>query len=268
MLTARSVGLCLAQMAVAGVIAFGGATFALAQTIECGAVLGPSGKFKLEADLTCLPDSAEVALTVDSATLDLNGHTVDCVIGEDGPLGILLIEQGAKLQNGTVQNCERNVGLVGNGKHAVTNVTLGGGDDGFDIFSDNNKLTGNTVTFTDNGTAFVVSGNKNKLSDNTVTSSRSRGFSVGGNKNTLSGNTVMNTEDEGIFVSGVGHTIKNNTALDNSDDGIRVFGTGHTIKNNTALNNLGADIIDANGNCDFNTYKHNTFETSDPACIE
>ncbi|MGH7962921.1 MAG: right-handed parallel beta-helix repeat-containing protein [Candidatus Binatia bacterium] len=266
MLTAHSMGKCLAQMVVAGVITFGGATLALAQPIECETVLGPGGKFKLEADLVCPTLDINPGITVDSATLDLNGHTVDCVVGEDGGIGILLIGRGAKLQNGTVQNCERNVQVAGDGS-AVTNVNTFGADDSIGIDSDNNKLTGNTVTSTDNGTGIIVGGNKNKLSNNTIIDSAFLGFEVRGNDNTLVGNTADGSVFDGFFVTGTGNTLKNNTALNNLDQGIIVLGTGNTIKNNTALNN-GTDIRDDNGNCDFNTYKKNTFETSDPACIE
>src|SRR5688572_2249175 len=64
---------CLASL----ILAAGPAGLALAAHITCGAVLGPGGTFTLDSDVGPCDDPAP-AITVDSASLDLNGFTVSC----------------------------------------------------------------------------------------------------------------------------------------------------------------------------------------------
>jgi hypothetical protein len=48
--------------------------------------------------------------------------------------------------------------------------------------------------------------------------------------------------------------------------GIVVSGTGNRLESNTAVDNL-IDLVDTHGDCAHNTWRRNTFRTSDPACI-
>jgi hypothetical protein len=48
--------------------------------------------------------------------------------------------------------------------------------------------------------------------------------------------------------------------------GIVVSGTGNRLESNTALDNL-IDLVDTHGDCAHNTWRRNTFRTSDPACL-
>ncbi len=78
-----------------------------------------------------------------------------------------------------------------------------------------------------------------------------------------------------------GNTLLKNTAGDNGDEpytpgyGIVVERTSiyNTVQNNTtddffhSMFNETLDIVDANGNCVYNTYKHNFYSTKQPNCI-
>jgi hypothetical protein len=81
----------------------------------------------------------------------------------------------------------------------------------------------------------------------------------------------------GIRIRGSNSAIQDNTTNANREPGIDVGGNqgdpentaiNNTIQSNTALNNVLYDLSDRNTNCDNNTWKSNTFGTSDQACIQ
>src|SRR5215510_505852 len=139
---------------------------AQADDISCGAVLGPGGSFTLEADVG--PCDEVPAITIHSASLDLNGHVVFCEDQDaDGvPNGIELWGKGSRVKNGFVVGCKIGVLVAGQGKSTVeevgayfnwedgihldswrntieSNVAFGNGQDGFHIDTSNNRLKNN-----------------------------------------------------------------------------------------------------------------------------
>jgi parallel beta-helix repeat protein len=141
------------------------------------------------------------------------------------------------------------------------------------VFSDHNQLINVYADSSFNG-AFAIIGNHNRLIDSIARcSSLFSNFScifVGGDENRLINNFATSTSFSsrvfGFEIAGDNNVLQGNRAIFNEGIGIVVTGTANILSRNTALNNL-LDLQDTNGDCAQNTWRQNTFETSDPACI-
>ena len=252
-------------------IMLGSVTSAHADGIQCGDVLGPGGRFELEHDLNC----DRRAVTVQDGTiLDLNGHIVTCRQGV--VLGcIILTGTGAQLLNGAVEGgFHESIVLEGTGGHTVRNVTSTQVDSNIHVLSDHNQLI-NVMADSSFNSAFLIAGNHNRLTDS-IARCDNLSFSSGcitvfGNENRLIDNfaTATGSPDSfgnGFAITGHHNVLRGNRAIRNEGRGIVVSGTGNRLSRNTALDN-GLDLQDTNGDCAHNTWRQNTFRTSDPACI-
>jgi parallel beta-helix repeat protein len=138
------------------------------------------------------------------------------------------------------------------------------------------------VTITDVLAAFIVIGGncappavctstKNNLHGNSAAFAEFGFLLLGADDNTLRDNDVSNT-GFGIVVDGVNNDVRQNNSSGNIIGIVAGFifsgATDNDITHNTALNNGEFDLADANGNCTANTWKHNTFVTADPPCIQ
>jgi parallel beta-helix repeat protein len=265
----RAVLLPVATLLVAIGIALGSVTPAQADVMTCGDVLGPGGRFELEHNLEC--DSHAVTVR-DGAILDLKGHIVAC----PPPMGlrcIVLTGTGAQLLNGAVQGFHENIVLEGTGGHTVRNVTSTPADHNIIVHSDHNQLI-NVMAESDTNPAFNILGNHNRLAGNiALCSNLSMGscIEVPGNENRLIGNfatsTAAPTPRGGFLIAGNNNVLRGNRAIENEGLGIVVTGTGNSLTRNTALRNT-LDLRDTSGDCVQNTWRENTFRTSDPACIQ
>jgi parallel beta-helix repeat protein len=243
-----------------------------AQAIACGDVLGPGGRFRLEQDVAC----PNAAFTVrDGAILDLNGYSVTCGLGTTTGC-IVLTGAGAQLWNGTVDGgTHDSIVLAGTGEHTVRNVTSTFPvDRNILVLSDNNRLI-NVTAESGFHAAFAIRGNNNVLENNTAICFALFGSNIGcievwGDGNRLIENFATSTVDtsfaSGFLIEGNNNLLRGNQAIDNEGRGIVVTGIGNVLRANTALNNA-LDLQDTNGDCANNTWRRNTFETSDPACI-
>jgi parallel beta-helix repeat protein len=166
-----------------------------------------------------------------------------------------------------------NIVLGGEGWHTVRNVTSTQTQD-FNIVvsSDHNQLI-NVMAVSFYGAAFGISGNHNHLTDSIarcISLFFASCIDVGGNENRLINNftTSINesTNRGGFEIGGNNNVLRGNRAIGNEGPGIVVTGTGNILSRNTALDNS-IDLRDTNGDCTQNTWRQNTFETSDPACI-
>ena len=205
--------------------------------LDCGETVGPQQKVVLNADVgPCSAATANPALTVEGpATLDLNGHTLACDF-LNPPDGIVVIGKGAKILNGTIEDCNEGMLIGGEGRHSITGVTSRGNDeDGFEVNSDSNKLTANaSVANLDEG--FQVNGNKNKLDQNTAADNDNDGFDVVGEQNRLSLNIAAENND-GFDVTGPGNKLSLNTSIGNAEDGFDIKSAGNSLDKNAAINN-------------------------------
>jgi parallel beta-helix repeat protein len=268
-------------------IALGSVTPAHADSIQCGDVLGPGGRFALEHDLNCDRHAVTVQ---DGAILDLQGHIVACQCGP-GAIAIrciILTGAGAQLLNGAVQGegaCEDSITLEGTGGHTVRNVTstraeLSAVNRNIIVLSDQNQLI-NVMAESGDHAAFHILGNHNRLIDNIA-----RCFNlvfaacveVDGTENLLIENFatstfISGTNRGGFGIRGNNNVLRGNRAIGNEGLGMVVVGTGNRLTRNTALNNS-TDLVDTHEDCDNNLWQQNVFRTSragateHPACIQ
>jgi len=148
-------------------------------------------------------------------------------------------------------------------------------EEGFRILGQGNKLT--NVDATQSGShGFEVNGNGNTLKDVTATGSMSTGFVISeGAGIKLSKCASVANGQRGILVGSLadGTKVSKCRTIKNGAEGITVdSGAGDvSIDKNVAFHNVLDDLEDANAGCGTNTWKKNTFGTSNPAapgCIE
>ena len=244
-----------------------------AHVINCGDDLGPGGLFQLEDDLAC-PGPLGGRITIrDGAILNLNGHRVTCARGGIGC--ILLTGERAQLWNGTVEGVlHETIVLEGTGGHTVWNVTSGLADSNIVVYSNHNRLINVSAESVYNS-AFAIIGHHNLL-----TKSMARCpfvvfhgcITVYGDENSVIDNSVSVEQDlsfgtsDGMQIEGNKNRVWLNQVTNREGLGIVVIGTGNDLLFNTALGNI-LDLLDTNSDCTHNTWRHNIFETSDPACI-
>jgi parallel beta-helix repeat protein len=251
------------------VIALVSVTPAHAHDVQCGDVLGPGGRFVLEHDLECVTPAVRVQ---DGAILDLNGHIVSC-----SPRGIqcvILTGTDAQLLNGAVIGRGAiGIFLEGTGGHTVRNVTSTQLDGNIAVLSDHNQLI-NVLAESSFEPAFLIVGNHNRLIDSIARCFEifpNSCISVRGDENRLIDNfatstSLFSTRFPGFQITGNNNILRGNRAIGNEGPGIVITGTGNRLQGNTALNNS-IDLQDTSGDCTQNTWRQNTFRTSDPDCI-
>ena len=201
--------------------------------VRCGQQIGPEEEVTLTQDWEC--GSAPTALTLvgPNAVLNLGRHTVDCETRPNSN-GILIMESGATLTNGTITRCTSGVAIRGAGSHTVTNVEARSNSSvGFSIFPGRN---GNTLTH-------------NTALQNISIRSLQQGFRLeSGNHYTLNRNIALRNGTKGIQLV--------NGAMDS------------TLRGNLALDNKGTDLVDDNFPvCDNNNWSFNFFRTRNQTCI-
>lgn len=246
-------------------------TCATAQ-VACGDTIAKGATLVLAADLgPC--DGVEQVLTVDSATLDLGGHTVSCADtngNERLPGGIVLIGKKATIRNGTVVGCLDNVVLAGKGKHVAEGLTVRDAPGNYDgIYvpegSSRNRIAGNTVTGNSND-GLDIRGHKNSITGNVVTANGEDGIDIiDVNGNSIAGNSVSDNADEGIDVEGKSTKVTGNTVSNNGGYGIAIVGRRNkTIGNTVTGSGTGSDI--AGPVCKGNVWKDNVVSAGS-ACV-
>lgn len=213
------------------------------------------------------------ALTIEGpGSFDLNGHTVSCALPGDGSLrgtGIMVTGSGAKIQYGTIENCDRGVVVGGDGQHLLRKLTVKSPDVtdrvdniynngiAFHGLSSRNRFIRNKV-IRYAGEGFRLddeSANKNVLSFNLVTASANHAFRVRrGKRNLFLANVARdNTGPRGGKVQGEGFRSQDrgtrfiaNIATGNGDEGFRLrdlAATENLLIGNTARGN-GLDPCD------------------------
>jgi parallel beta-helix repeat protein len=247
--------------------------------INCGAVLGPGGTFTLDSDVGPCPDTEpdpnpqiiSVVISVESATLNLNGFTVSGASIGQGLTGqhcVELIGTRATLQGpGTVRGCERGVVVLGGGQHAVRDVISEfHTNNGFLLGSNDNQLTNNTSR--SNTFVGISVGNQgNKLTENTATDNGVLGFQIVGASHRLANNSATDNGDDGFQIVGDNNKIQDNFAANNAN-GIEVLedATGNQLMGNVGQSNSAFDLADDNPNCDQNRWRGNA-GTRNQNCI-
>jgi parallel beta-helix repeat protein len=236
--------------------------------INCGAMLGPGGTFTLDSNVGPCPN--DPALTVVSATLNLNGFTVS---GNGGNTCIQVNGTRSTLRGpGSVQSCNRGVVVAGDGRHNVQGVISEFHiNNGFLLASNNNRLASSTSR----GNTFVGisvgTSQGNVLTENTATDNGVHGFEIVGASHQLGNNMATDNGANGFVILGNNNKIQDNVAMSNGENGIEVEegATGNRLTGNVgeSNNSLGSfDLVDNNPNCDQNRWRENT-GTRNQNCI-
>jgi parallel beta-helix repeat protein len=235
-----------------------------AAAISGGDHLGPGGTFTLTSYVgPCVEDPA---LTVESATLNLNGFTVS----GNGSNTCIQVEgtRSAIRGAGTVQACHRGVVIAGGGRHVVRDVISEfHTNNGFLLASHNSALVNSISRF--NMFVGVGMGNVgtepsrfNLLSGNTASNNNAEGFQVIGESHLLVNNTASNNGYGFHVYVGLANRIAllHNTASNNNNDGFNVYGVNNVLRFNTATSNLahGITIQEQGNNVEDNTATGNT----------
>ena len=253
--------------------------------IDCGDTIPARTKVVLTGDVGPCTGAPSLRLEA-GASLDLAGFTFFC---EAPGTGIVLDGKGARLQNGVISDCFRNVILVGEGNHQVANIVTTGGRVGFLVESSKNRISnGTSIDPVDTGFGFLggfdVTGDQNRLTDTLSSGSPEIGYRVNGNRNQLTNAVAINSTESGLVVSGTGNkitgggstssgingleltgeasTIKQFRAANNAQNGIRISSENSKVQQCTALAN-GLDLVDTSADCGTNSFRKNLFGTSE-----
>jgi parallel beta-helix repeat protein len=266
----RGVGGTAAWLTLHALLAIGAPGSAAAQ-VACGAVVEPGTKVVLTADVGPCDDVA-AAIIVESASLDLGGHTVSCAdTNGDGELpdGVVLRGLKARVFNGTVVGCFDNVVAAGAGRHRVESVTAReAAEDGIYVpsTSSGNQIVGNSaVSNYDDG--MLVRGSRNRLVGNVSQGNGEDGIDLSyADNNVITKNTTTGNGDDGIEVSGVRNKIAGNTVHANAGFGIVTLGARNRVIGNIATGSgAWADIAGA-GPCSATVWKKNTYGSAS-SCV-
>ena len=243
-----------------------------AAQVACGDTVGPGATVTLTDDVgPC--DGINTAIIVDSATLDLGGHTLSCADGNadaDVPYGIVLVGKKAAVRNGTVSGCWHGVVAAGSGKHTIEGVTVTASyQDGVYVPEDSakNRISGITsIANLDDG--FEIRGSKNAVSSSVAQGNGEDGIDlVDGTANKVTSNTASGNADDGIDVGGDRNKVQHNTVDGNGGVGITVHGARNRIVGNTVSGSgAGVDLYGADG-CGSNKWRGNSYGASAPDCV-
>ncbi|AWF80968.1 hypothetical protein BTJ40_09175 [Microbulbifer sp. A4B17] len=263
-------------------VAFGALlTSQLIHAVECGDTI--TTQVTLEEDLTCGNEAVVLTVVGPTGSLDLNGHTIDCVSQTSG-VGVLLSGRaaflsGGALENGIVSGCIVGVSAEGEGFHNIQGVNVIGGNLGIAVSSSNSSVFQSNVTGSESVGVGLESDNSIFI-NNTIT-----GCPIGlaldeCSSCLVSNNHVFQNFQFGIVVDGntVNNLILQNRVELNGNENEMSAGillgvnnvNGNIIAGNIAINNVGFDLYDSNDDaCDGdNFWFGNTFDTANPSCLE
>jgi hypothetical protein len=170
---------------------------------------------------------------------------------------VVLDGRHAQLQNGNVDCPEESAGsgpcvlLRGTGQHLLKNVSVrslvaGNESTLIHITSNNNLLTGNTVSLGSAGVGFGIAGNNNILRGNIVRPAGDVAYSISGNKNLLINNSSVALIPFGRFsrnfqIGGDGNTLSHNVVSSGEQsDGafyLLIPASNNLISRNVIFNN-------------------------------
>lgn len=248
-------------------------------TVSCGQTLTQS--VTLANDLTDCPGDGLV-IGADNITVDLNGHTVDGVIGCGPPpsFGVGIRNDaghdGVTVGGGTVQQFfagfrggSEKTGMSDSRVHHLIarenlddGIAIGTGDEGPAPVNGDNRVEHNVISDPCGFATGITLGTSHK---NRVAHNRVQGglFGIylcceGADRNVLARNSVSGTQAVGIaaFASGSHNVIRRNSVSKSADDGILALGqSGPVIQGNRVFENefggirlIGADASEVSHN--------------------
>jgi parallel beta-helix repeat protein len=245
-----------------------------AQITSCGTI-SASGRYVLQADLSCAADGIDIQ--ANNVKLFLNGHTITGPGVSSGATGVYVGDPEYKnvtiLGPGTITNFSQGVifdGTVGGGLIGV-NVT----GDLFCLFIGNSitqvpssGLLISQNTLASAGGAIVPALNNSSIVGNNFSNS-SGGVTFAGSNNTFTGNLFNNSGSDGFYLStGSGNTFRGNQFQSNYGNGIVLNATGNHLVGNVALGNHLFDINESSTGCVGDTYLDDVFASANQTCVK
>ena len=215
--------------------------------VACGVTITQT--VALEKDLIC---NTPIGLVVEgpAGQLDLKGHTVRCVSGNNTH-GIVLAGEQARVTNGAVTGCESGVVAGEGGQHHIVGVKsrehagsgfTTGGVDGF-LRSNGNFFFNNHAE--NCLTGFHILSNQNLLAHNTSSENKT-GYILTQDRNKLVLNSAKHNTGQGFYIASRArdnHLIKN-FATENFLEGFAIEGhQNKLVKNHSAGN--GGEVMGA-----------------------
>ena len=274
-------------VAGAAVALFAGSDLASAQRkphgLQCGDTI--TRDTVLKRDLNCgKPTNEDFGLSVQGpATLDLNGHTVNCSGDATSPsVCISLVGAGAQLQGsglvirlGTL-NATAAIVVDGDGGHRISGIQVVSDVAGFLVEGAGNQLILNTILSNTcvGANGITVTAPDNRLVNNFLRQQEracppGQADQVGGGivleqgatSTVVLGNAMIDT-GSGLTVISDRNLIEGNEVRGSEGDGIRVFpdALNNVVLGNLSLDNGGKDFFDGNVDCDDNVYVANQFD--------
>ncbi|WP_444908006.1 right-handed parallel beta-helix repeat-containing protein [Microbulbifer sp. SSSA008] len=256
-----------------------------ATAVNCGDTI--TTPTVLTENLTCPIDiDNQNGLIVEgpSGSLYMNGYTLTCNL-DNLPLftdaaGIRITGMASLVTDGTVNNCNYGIFVVGTGFHTISDMTITNSlEDGIDLRSDNNTAIKNHIQFSGED-GIDMQGDFSSVIQNYIEFSDRDGIEADNDFGTVAFNFVTGSQRAGIEMEASdNNTIVQNTVMNNGDGisgdsgGIVITSqssSNNLILGNTAENNLPFDLKDRiDPNCTgSNQWVANNFVTADPACLE
>lgn len=210
---------------------------------DCGDVVPAGAHVTLDetSPITIGACETDPAITVEGgATLDMGGQNIHGSISKDC---VHLTGKGARLENGTIENCTYGVQLSGEGKHKVTRVAVSDSGTGFAIFTSGNKIT-ECAAYQATGDGFrVYWGDQNSFARNHSNENGGAGYYVIGDKTKVSENTAVQNSVGFYDGSSTDKSNYQKNIASRNFYGYELHGSGTVFKSNVAVANDSVGIV-------------------------
>lgn len=245
---------------------------------SCPYTITAPGTYVLGADLG--PCAAEgILIEASSVLLTLNGHTITgslpgATVGIGVPAGLGL--SGITIQGpGYVRNFNAGIAIHNADNIQVSKVTSANNVT-YDLVAD--TVTGLVLTQNvlarNGGVGLYLNGSTNGMvQHNDISGNAASGIVLtgGGSGNLVENNIVNGNNADGILITENGDQIRSNTTNGNQNSGIHVAagaGGNQILRNTSEGSSTGFDLEDDNASCGTNSWRKDTFFTSNAACIQ
>ena len=255
---------------------------------DCGTVITEPGHYKLINDLIgCdVPDPMGnpieygVAIASSNVVLNLGGHTIRCLQGEQQDSFLFSFGvfsepylSNIQIKNGTVISCDLGANLNQSHGSTIKNMVFKSNGTGIEVLAgSNNQIKNNSALGSWNsgilatsyfgnpfwGGFFVAPGTGHKIHRNLTLFNGLAGIDANGIEDTAISCNRTERNSDGIVLlnTGSGNEVQKNVARDNFFSGIGLFGfdfpgfvdfpipEGNTVRKNTALGNWEFDLAE------------------------
>lgn len=231
---------------------------------------GTSEGVVLEGRGARLADGAVTGCEIAVVVAGGGGHEVRRVVASGSSQGIRVESSGNRIRDNAVLRggSDAAVQVDGSANTLVRNHLTGAMDQGFEVRGDRNLFARNRIGGVAEG--LELRGSGNVVRHNDIVGATDSGIEVRGDGNDIRFNRIADGAADGIAIRSSDNVVDGNTIYGSGDEGIFVFAGAmrNALRANRVLGS-GTDLLDANPDCDDNTWEDNTFETADSDdCID